>query len=694
MNICGKTRVILFLAAIMLAACGSGQSTPTMSTTLAESQRAISTTTLVPTISFNTTPHPLPTFLLPTVPFNTPTPISPPLPPPSSTPLAFTDPSIPLSERIIYYYLVGQRENPIPEGAVNAAHLLAPTYADQTYTSDTAADLRTALELALHDERNHWVRMNLEAGIGDVTFRFGHAKVFLKGQYFVLGAYPNAPIMNSRMQILLTVFANPAVQSAAVTLNDDTIANLGISDPSNAKPAGYVFTRAEIQTYLKEQTYVTPSPRPPTPTLAPFVFIEPASPLPELLPDAINLQWITAYGIPGDQIVRKIHSTKDGGFILVGNMVIDQPYGAWLLKLRADGLMVWQKSLPQVTALDVLETSAGDFILAGDLHWIKLDSQGNLLWQYTFERPSYHTGPILRLVEEKNGNIVVEALGSHAVFNADAELQSLTEYAMNLDSQTYPGNIRDRSGETLWAAGGVKSTRQFWVGKADLNNGWLKVFSFPENPIGPLFIQSTADGGALAGGYVYVFDSASELLFSRFSRDGSVRWQTVYVGPMSDIHAFETQSGDFIVAGTLFNYGNSGSEDVWILRLDRNGNIRWMKLYGTTGLSPEGQDAVAVIEELPNGDLIFAGQTNGIGTGDQDMWILKTNAQGEIPNCSLALDAPEWLGRTSARSSGVETIALQGVSMIEREKSLSFEDEQRLVGDAEAQTISICSLFP
>jgi hypothetical protein len=40
------------------------------------------------------------------------------------------------------------------------------------------------------------------------------------------------------------------------------------------------------------------------------------------------------------------------------------------------GLIVWQKSLPQVRALDVFETSAGDFILAGDLHWIKFDSQG------------------------------------------------------------------------------------------------------------------------------------------------------------------------------------------------------------------------------------------------------------------------------------------------------------------------------
>jgi hypothetical protein len=357
----------------------------------------------------------------------------------------------------------------------------------------------------------------------------------------------------------------------------------------------------------------------------------------------------------------------------VGNTVVDNSHNTRLLKLRADGLILWQKSLRQLTALDVLETSAGDFILAGDLHWIKLDSQGNLLWQYTFGRPSYHTGPILRLVEERNGNIVVEAIGSRAVFNADAELQSFTDYAMHWDSQTYAGNVRDRSGETLWAGGGGGESmlHQFWVGKADLNSGWLKVFSFSPAPhyahqIGRmLFIQTIADGGALVGVPVYAGEGAFDLIISRYSRDGSVRWQKTYPGAVSDFHAFQTQSGDFLVAGTLGYYVNAGHEDVWILCLDREGNIRWMKLYGTAGSYPDGRDAVAVIQELPNGDLIFAGQTNGAGTGSQDMWVLKTNAQGEIPNCGLALDIPEWLGRTSGVSPEVETIALDAVSLIE-----------------------------
>ena len=388
-----------------------------------------------------------------------------------------------------------------------------------------------------------------------------------------------------------------------------------------------------------------------TPTVAPSATATPThTPLPELSPDAIDLQWITAYGLRGDQEVTKIYLTRDGGFILVGKSGSGP---SLLLKLRADGLILWQKSLPQVTALDVLETSDGDFILAGDRHWIKLDSQGNMLWQHPFEEPSYHTGPILRLVEDSNGNIVVEALGSRTVFNADGELQSFTES----DTPTSPGNIIDRLDENQ---------------KSDM-----------------FFFRKTADGGALLGNRVVedVGDVASMLssfLISRFSEDGSVRWQKShggYFGPASyeDVHVFETKSGDFIVAGTLSYYGNNAyRDDVWVLRLGSDGNSRWDKIYATEGQDPEGQDAVAVIRELSNGDLIFAGQTSGVGTGDRDMWVLKTNAQGEIPNCGLVFDGSAGLFGSFPE---VETT--------------TFEVEQRPFGDdANAQAIPLCAARP
>jgi len=371
-----------------------------------------------------------------------------------------------------------------------------------------------------------------------------------------------------------------------------------------------------------------------------------STPLPELPPDAIDLQWITAYGLPRDQFTTRIYPTRDGGFILVGNTVANNRYSALLLKLRADGFILWQTSLPQVRALNVLETSVGDFILTGDLHWIKLDSQGNLLWQQTFEGPSFHIGLSFRLVEESNGNIVAEAPTSRTVFNADGELQSFTE-------TTDPGSVMNRL-----------DANQF---------------------IDMVFARTTADGGALVGNRVIedvgdVANMLSHVVISRFSADGSVRWQKGFGGYMAadyeDFNAFVTRSGDIIVAGTLHYYAENSPRggDVWVLRLDSDGNTRWERMYATAG-----QDAVTIIQELSNGDLILAGQTSGTGTGDQDMWVLKTTAQGEIPNCGLVLDGDTGF---FGHAPELETIPI-------------FENEQKPFGDAaNAQVIQLCAARP
>ena len=129
-------------------------------------------------------------------------------------------------------------------------YLLFPASSDQPYTSDAAADLRTALELVQQHEWNRWISRDME--IVDVTFGNGHADLVLQGEFSGEG---DEVLNAASVQILLTVFANPAVQSAAITLNGDTIGNLGVSSSTSARPADYVYTRAEMETYLIEHYY-------------------------------------------------------------------------------------------------------------------------------------------------------------------------------------------------------------------------------------------------------------------------------------------------------------------------------------------------------------------------------------------------------------------------------------------------------
>lgn len=157
--------------------------------------------------------------------------------------------SFPVTEHIVFFrFFDGPAHGHL--GAIRTPILLVPAGSDEAYTADTAADLWAALELVLRDERNEWISRDVE--IGAVTFGNGHADLVLQGEY---SGASDEVLSAASMQILLTVFANLSVQTAAVTLNGDTIGNLGVSSSTNAKPADYVYTRAEMETYLIEHYY-------------------------------------------------------------------------------------------------------------------------------------------------------------------------------------------------------------------------------------------------------------------------------------------------------------------------------------------------------------------------------------------------------------------------------------------------------
>ena len=132
-------------------------------------------------------------------------------------------------------------------------YILAPTFSDITFSPDTVENLRTALEVVLIDGRNGWISNKLN--IEEIAFDGARANVVLQGEYFGVG---DVTLIAACMQILMTVFANPSVQTATVLLNGDTIGNLGVSNSMSAKPANYVFTRAEIESFMNENAYVSP----------------------------------------------------------------------------------------------------------------------------------------------------------------------------------------------------------------------------------------------------------------------------------------------------------------------------------------------------------------------------------------------------------------------------------------------------
>ena len=102
-------------------------------------------------------------------------------------------------------------------------------------------------------------------------------------------------------------------------------------------------------------------------------------------------------------------------------------------------------------------------------------------------------------------------------------------------------------------------------------------------------------------------------------------WQKTYGGSYDDeAYAITpTKDGGYIVAGYTSSFGNGG--DVYLIKIDKNGNKIWQKTYGGSDL--DEADAITPTED---GGYIVAGWTYSFGNGKKDVYLIKLDKNGNI----------------------------------------------------------------
>jgi hypothetical protein len=208
-------------------------------------------------------------------------------------------------------------------------------------------------------------------------------------------------------------------------------------------------------------------------------------------------------------------------------------------------------------------------------------------------------------------------------------------------NQTYGGTGNDEARALVqtvdggYALAGVTDSfgagsYDFWLVKTDANGNaqWNKTYGGTNIDYGAALVQTSNGGYALAGG-TYSFGAGNgDFWLVKTDSVGNAQWNQTYGGTGNDGAGalVQTVDGGYALAGVTKSFG-AGDYDFWLVKTDANGNAQWNKTYGGTSTDY----GVNALVQTVDGGYALAGVTKSFGAGDYDFWLVKTDANGVIP---------------------------------------------------------------
>lgn len=157
------------------------------------------------------------------------------------------------------------------------------------------------------------------------------------------------------------------------------------------------------------------------------------------------------------------------------------------------------------------------------------------------------------------------------------------------------------------------------------NEQWNKTFGGSYKDYGRC-VQQTSDNGYVILGYTRSHGTTDsyDVWLIKTDSSGNQQWNKTFGGPKTDYgySVRQTADGGYIIAGDTSSYG-AGRSDVWLIKTDSNGNEQWNKTFG----GPD-HDRGRCVQRTSDGGYVVAGETSSYGIRLNDMWLIKTDSSG------------------------------------------------------------------
>jgi len=296
----------------------------------------------------------------------------------------------------------------------------------------------------------------------------------------------------------------------------------------------------------------------------------------------------------------------------------------------------------------LIQTSDGGYATASktesfgtggvDVYVVKLDAKGNLQWTKTIGGPGDEIG--FSLIQTSDGGYAIA--GSTGSFGAGW----YDVYAVKLDAngnlqwtKTIGGKDFEAGYSLIQTSDGGYAiagyTESFGAGREDVyvvkldangNLQWTKTIGGLDDEIGHSLIQ-TSDGGYAIAGKTYSFGAGwADVYVVKLDANGNLQWTKTIGG--KDFEAgyslIQTSDGGYAIAGYTDSFG-AGREDVYVVKLDAKGNLQWTKTIGGSK-----RDWGESLIQTSDGGYAIAGTTTSFGAGGRDVYVIKLDAKGNL----------------------------------------------------------------
>jgi hypothetical protein len=322
--------------------------------------------------------------------------------------------------------------------------------------------------------------------------------------------------------------------------------------------------------------------------------------------------WNKTFGGGIDTRANSVRQTSDGGYIVTGYV----DYGLIIPKER-NGTQI----IPQ-----------------NNIYLLKTDAHGNIVWNKSFggrlsiSDCSGYDNAVCTLNWNKSSGGLSQAMGNSVRQTSDGGYIIVGKYQS--------GKLHNRTSPTDYALVDYVTGAEVYLIKTDANGNmqWDKTFGGEYYDEIGYDVQQTSDGGYFIVGttnsYRVCKKCANPLLRApmdiyliKTDANGNKVWNKT-IGEMyidTGYPVQQTFDGGYIAVGVAASFIDNGVADVYLLKIDANGNKSWGKTFGRNKSSEAGFS----VQQASDGGYII-GLVEEVNLTGREKHLIKTDANGNM----------------------------------------------------------------